>query len=283
MDDRFSLKDATVGIVGLGLMGGSLALALKDHCRAIVASDMDPAVLEEACRRGTVIMADQDPGRVLPEADVVVLATPVPAIIHLLDELPTVMPNGCIVMDLGSVKRSVVAAMSLLPQRFEPIGGHPLCGKEKLSFANAEDRLYQGASFFLTPLERSTPRALSAANQVIEAIGAKPVAVDAEEHDRLLAATSHLPFLLSAALTLAVPDECAPFAGPGFRSTSRLAGTPASMMLGVIQFNRDNVHEVLHRIQDELAKIDTALEAEDYVRLEEMLNDAESKHRMLVQ
>lgn len=283
MDGRFSLQDSTVGIVGLGLMGGSLALALKDRCRSVVASDTDSATLEEACRQGAVAAAHRDPARILPGADLVILATPVPAIIDLLAELPKIVHNPCIVMDVGSVKCPVVSAMSRLSESFEAVGGHPLCGKETLSFAHAEAELYQGANFFLTPLERTTPRAMSAAHQVIQAIGAKPVTVDAEEHDRLLAATSHVPFLLSSALALAVPDECAPFAGPGFRSTSRLAGTSASMMLGVLQCNRGNVLHALHRLQRELAKIEAALGAEDYPKLEDLLNDARGKHRILVQ
>lgn len=283
MDDTFSLRDSIVGIVGLGLMGGSLALALKGHCQAVIGSDTDSAALEEARRQGAVAMAHREPGRVLPQVDLVILATPVPAILNLLGELPEIMRKPCIVMDIGSAKRAIVSAMRRLPERFEPIGGHPLCGKEKLSFVNAEGKLYQGTRFFLTPMERTTPRAMSAANQLIEAIGAKPVTVDADTHDRLLAATSHVPFLLSSALALAVPDECAVFAGPGFRSTSRLAATPASMMLGVLQSNRDHVLHVLRGLQSELTRIDEALEAEDYPKLEEILNNAKGKHQMLVQ
>ena len=282
MDNRFSLKDATVGIVGLGLMGGSLALALKDRCRAIVGSDTDMATVEEACRQGVVAVADPDPARVLPAADVVILAAPVQAIIELLDALPAITYKPCVVMDIGSTKRSIVGAMKRLPERFEPIGGHPLCGKERLSLVNAEKDLYQGASFFLTPLERTTVRAMSAANQIIEALGAKPVLVSPEEHDRFLAATSHLPFLISSVLALTAPEECGPFAGPGFRSTSRLAGTPASMMLGVVQCNRDNILHALQGFQNELSKIEALLSTENYLELEAVLNEARGKYGALV-
>ncbi|MGE5249811.1 MAG: prephenate dehydrogenase [Bacteroidota bacterium] len=281
MASLFSLKDSTVGIIGLGLMGGSLALALRGQCQALRGSDSDPEILDMACRAGIVDAADRDPARALAGADVIILATPVPAILALLEELPSLVPAACIVMDLGSTKSSVAAAMSGLPERFDPIGGHPLCGKEKLSLANAEADLFRAAPFLLTPLERTTPRALSAADQIIEAIGAKPVAVQAAEHDRILASTSHLPFLASCALSLAVPAAFADYTGPGFRSASRLAGTPSSMMLGVLQSNRKNVLEALDRLQAALSAMKTALAAEDFGKLQELLDQAQLQHRTL--
>ena len=282
MAESFMLADATVGIVGLGLMGGSLALSLRGHCRSVVGSDTDLPTVREACRQGFVSRADPDPARVLPDADILILATPVPAIVELLERLPSIVLNPCIVMDIGSAKRSIVSAMQRLPERFEPIGGHPLCGKEQFSFANAEQGLYRDAPFFLTPLERTTPQAMSAANQIMDAIGARPVIVSPEEHDQFLAQTSHLPFLLSSALTLAVAPECAPFVGPGFRSTSRVAGTSTSMMLGVLQSNRDNVLIALHRLQHELEKMDELLSAANDAKLEGVLNEARSRHQALV-
>lgn len=283
MDGGFSLQDSSIGILGLGLMGGSLALALRGRCRALSGSDPDLATFEAACRQNVVDQADRDPAKILSGADVAILAAPVPAILALLDALPSLTPNPCIVIDVGSTKRSIVAAMERLPERFDPIGGHPLCGKETLSLANAERSLYQGAPFLLTPLERTTPRALSAANQIIEAIGAKAAILSAAEHDRILASTSHLPFLLSSALARAVPEDFRAFAGPGFRSTCRLAGTASSMMLGVLQSNRENVLHALHRLQDELAEIDSALASEDDAKLEAILNEAHSKYRAFVQ
>jgi prephenate dehydrogenase len=122
---------------------------------------------------------------------------------------------------------------------------------------------------------------LSAANQIIEAVGAKAVILDAAEHDRILASTSHLPFLLSSALACATPDDVASFIGPGFKSTSRLAGTSSSMMLGVLQSNRENVLNALHGLQNELADMESALAADDLSKLESILNEAQRKHQVL--
>lgn len=281
-DDGFFLSRSHIAIIGLGLMGGSLALALKGRCAAVYGVDPDHATLEMARRQNIVDRADSDPAKLLPGADIVILAAPVPAILTLLEELPAIMPNSCIVFDLGSTKRLIVEAMSRLPERFDPIGGHPLCGKEKLSLANAERTLYYATPFLLTPLERTSSRALSASHQIIEAIGAKEILLDAVEHDRILAATSHLPFLLSSALALTTPEDVSPFIGPGFKSTSRLAGTSSSMMLGVLHSNRENVIEVVRHFREALGEIESALEARNDIQLQTLLNSAVSRYTELM-
>jgi prephenate dehydrogenase len=277
----FFLSRSTIAIIGLGLMGGSLALALKGKCGAVHGIDPDPATLEMARQQNIVDRADSDPARLLPGAEVVILATPVPVIMTLLEQLPAFMPDPCIVLDLGSTKRLIVEAMSHLPERFNPIGGHPLCGKEKLTLANAERTLFYATPFLLTPLERTSARALSAALQLIEAVGAKAVMLDAVEHDRALASTSHLPFLLSSALVLATSAEVAPFIGPGFKSVSRLAGTSSSMMLGVLQSNRENVIEGVHRFRASLDEIETALEEGNDSQLQSLLTRTETQFAVL--
>ncbi|MBK7318290.1 prephenate dehydrogenase [Candidatus Villigracilis affinis] len=275
----FNLAESKIAIIGLGLMGGSLALGLRGKCAALYGIDPHLPTLELALSQHIVDYADSDPAKLLPEVDLVILSAPVPAILTLLEQLPTFTPNSCIVMDMGSTKRLVVEAMSKLPERFDPIGGHPICGKEKLSLANAERTLYYAAPFLLTPLERTSSRAISAANQIIEALGAKGKTLDAVEHDRILASTSHLPFLISSALALTTPADVTPFVGPGFKSTSRLAGTSSSMMLGVLQSNRENVLNALHGMQSQLAEIEAALSSEDFAKLESLLNDAQAKYQ----
>jgi prephenate dehydrogenase len=281
MDDGFFLLQSKIAIVGLGLMGGSLALALKGKCAAIYGIDPDSATRELALRQNIVDLADNDPARLLSQADLVILAAPVPAILTLLECLPAYTPNACIVLDLGSTKRLIVEAMSSLPERFDPIGGHPICGKERLSLENADRTLYYAAPFLLTPLPRTTARGRSATDQIITAIGANAKILDPAEHDRILASTSHLPFLLSSALALSTPSNVAPFIGPGFRSASRLAGTPSSMMLGVIQTNRENILASLEGLQDELALLSSAIAENDTETLTKALNTACEKYQSL--
>lgn len=279
----FNLAESKIAIIGLGLMGGSLALGLKGKCAALYGLDPHLPTLELALSQHIVDYADSDPAKLLPEADLIILSAPVPAILTLLEQLPTYTSNPCIVMDLGSTKMLIVESMSRLPERFDPIGGHPICGKEKLSLANAERTLYYAAPFLLTPLERTTQRALSAAHQIIEALGARAKVLDAIEHDRILAATSHLPFLLASALALSTPDKFSSFVGTGFKSTSRVAGTSSSMMLGVLQSNRENVLNALHGMQTQLAEIESALSEEDFTKLESVLDEAQNKYQTLTQ
>lgn len=276
----FNLAGSKVAIIGLGLMGGSLALGLRGKCAALFGIDPHLPTLELALSQHIVDSADSDPAKLLPQADLVILSAPVPAILTLLEQLPSFTPNACIVMDLGSTKKQIVDAMSKLPERFDPIGGHPICGKEKLSLANAERTLYYAAPFLLTPLDRTSARALSTAHQVIEAVGAKPTVLDPVQHDRILASTSHLPFLIASALALTTPQDISSYVGPGFRSTSRLAGTPSSMMLGVLQTNRENVLHALHGMQEQLAELESALSSSDFPQLETILNESRSRYRI---
>jgi prephenate dehydrogenase len=282
-ESNFTLSSSKIAIIGLGLMGGSLALGLRGKCAALYGIDPHLPTLELALSQHIVDYADSDPAKLPPEVDLIILAAPVLSIVALIHQLPFTIPHPCIVMDLGSTKKVVVDAMEKLPARFDPIGGHPICGREKLSLANAERTLYYAAPFLLTPLARTSARALSAASQIIEALGAKARLLDAAEHDRILASTSHLPFLVSSALSLAAPEDVAPFVGPGFKSTSRLAGTSSSMMLGVLQSNRENVLNALRGMQSQLAEIESALSSEDFTKLEALLNEAQAKYQSFTQ
>ena len=158
------LSASRVVVWGLGLMGGSLALSLKGKCRGLVGIDADPATVKMAREReivNTAWLVDEvqaHPENALAGADLIVLATPVRAILAVLEQLPALCPGPAVVVDLGSTKQQIVAAMDRLPERFDPVGGHPMCGKEKFSLAYAEAEMYQGAPFALVGLERTTQR-----------------------------------------------------------------------------------------------------------------------------
>jgi prephenate dehydrogenase len=283
MEDGFRLQTAKIAIVGLGLMGGSLALALKGKCAALYGIDSQPATLELARAKKIVDRAEADPAKLLPQADLVILATPVPVIIDFIQKLPSFIQNPCIVLDLGSTKREIVRAMAALPERFDPVGGHPICGKEKLGLENAEANLYQEATFVITALERTTDRAKSAIREIVSTIGAHAVEMAAEDHDRVLASTSHLPCVLSTALVLCTPREFASFVGTGFKSTSRLAGTPASMAMGILKSNRDNILHAIQAFCKSLDQIDSALQAENYAQLELLLDQSRAAYYSLTE
>jgi prephenate dehydrogenase len=282
MEAGFSLRHSTIGIYGLGLMGGSLALGLKGRCARLIGFDSDPSTLDLALSKNIIDQAEASSLQPLPQLDMLILATPVPVILDFIQQLPSLLPEPCIIMDVGSTKRDIVDAMSTLPNAFEPIGGHPICGKEKLGLENADEKLYQGAPFVITPLERTTQRAKLAVTQIISAIGARLIEMTAEDHDQILASTSHLPFLISSALAHATPQEFGFLAGSGFRSTSRLAGTPAHMMMGIFKSNRDNVLAAIQKFRNSLGELESVLQQENYSQLELLLNQSHSSYQSII-
>jgi prephenate dehydrogenase len=282
MDETDFISNARLAIVGLGLMGGSLAMALQGKCAALLGVDADPQTVEQALRRKIVHQASDQLEAILPEADVIILATPVRSILSVLQQLPRVHPGQAVVMDLGSTKREIIRQMETLPQRFEPVGGHPMCGKEQGSLINAESTLFQDATFVLTPLERTTLRARSVAGQIVQAVGANPIWLDAELHDRWAAATSHLPYLAANALAASIPPEARVLVGPGLRSTTRLAPSSLPMMLDILATNRDNVLESLRRFRQAMDQLEAALLNDQQEALQSLLSQGSANHRQLM-
>jgi len=279
----FELSEANVAIIGLGLMGGSMAMSLRGNCRHLSGLDIDAEVRALARDMDLVDFVSEDPRAVLMDADLIVLACPVPDILAWLERLPDFVQKSCVILDLGSSKRAILAAMQELPPNFDPIGAHPICGKENLSLRSAECGLYAGELFVVTPLQRSSLNAQQAAQQLVDILEARMLREDAARHDVALAATSHLPYLISSALALATAPETGRFVGPGFRSTARLAGTPSSMMLGVLETNRDQVLARLKDFEAVLGRFQQAIEHDDMPGLKDLLDSAQSRYQTLLQ
>ena len=275
------LAESRVAVVGLGLMGGSLALALRGKVAMLAGYDPDPQVVSLAIRQQVVDQASSDLGEVLPGSDLVVLAAPVLAILDLLTHLDSLHPGPAVVLDLGSTKTQVAAAMASLPERFDPLGGHPMCGKEKASLVNADKGMFRGAVFALTPLPRTSPRAKMLVQELVKKIGSRELWLAPDSHDRWVAATSHLPYLLAHALTLATPLDAAPLVGPGFLGASRLAGSYAPMMLDVLQTNQQNILEAIGIFRSSLDEIELCLRREDFEALACILWKSTHQHEAL--
>lgn len=270
------LQNLHIGIVGLGLMGGSLALALRGRVAGLLAVEQRAATRQAALGDGIVDAAVEELTPALPDLDLLVLATPVRAILDTLDRLPAARPDGCAVLDLGSTKQAVVAAMDALPERFAAIGGHPMCGRESAGLASAAADLYRGQTFVLCPGRRTTPAVRSTVLAVVEAIGARPLLLDAAEHDALVAAVSHLPALVAAALMRTAADERQwRVSASGFRDVSRLAGSDPRMMLDILLTNRRAILGALESYLAELAGVREALIREDEEALMEWLAAAQ--------
>jgi prephenate dehydrogenase len=255
------LADAQVTIVGMGLMGGSLAGALRGQCRAVVGVARRVATVEAALADGLVDWATTDVAEGVREADVVVLATPVRVIIQQLGEIGPLVPPGCLVMDLGSTKVRIVKEMARLPEHVQPLGAHPMCGKEISGLKAADPSLYRDRTFILTPLERTSEAALALGRALAEAVGACVLLLEPERQDFIVATVSHLPYLLACALvatadatTSADPAAWEVFAG-GFRDTSRVAGSDVTMMVDILLTNREEVLKALATYQAKLGDL----------------------------
>ena len=288
-DSEGTLAAQRVAIIGLGLMGGSLALALQGRVAALLAVDTDPEVRSLAAQQRIVERITADTEGIIHQADVIILASPVGTIlkhIQLLGEQASsarqsgspLEPGSIILLDLGSTKQAVVEAMQSLPQAFDPIGGHPICGKETSGLKHAEASLYVGATFAFTLLERTSTRARNLANSLAAAVGATPVWIDAASHDRWVAFTSHLPYLLANSLAGIIPGDAVTFVGPGYRSTSRLASASPAVMLDILLTNRERVLEALHSYQKQVALIEEALAEGDFTWLTSLLEAGAHRH-----
>lgn len=273
-----------VCIVGLGLMGGSMALALKlAHRMAIRSFDLhlslverDPQTLGAVYNLGDIVTDDFAAG--VRDAELLILATPVRAIVSLLEELPLVHEKGCMVIDLGSSKMAIGEAMAALPSRFSAIGGHPMCGRETPGFRAATPDLYRDRNFVLCANRRTTPQMQMQATVLLDLIGANPIVLQAKFHDELVASISHLPYVVSGALMQTVAgmqnDIIWSLSASGFRDTSRISGTDPTMMLDILLTNKSAVLEQIGRFQTCIDDLATLLEAEDEVGLRRWLESS---------
>jgi len=280
-----NLAQARVAVVGLGLMGGSLALALRGHCRAVWGVDNDPGALAYACQQGIIDTATDFEGAL--RADVLVLAAPVRAILAQLEQMGRGSGPAArqLVLDLGSTKTDIAAAMDRLPPEFAPIGGHPMCGKEVSGLTHAEAGLFRDKVFVLTPLARTPGWALELTRQIVQAVGAQPLELTPERHDQLAAAASHLPYLAAAGLVRAAAglgdEQVWQVAASGFRDTSRLAASDVTMMTDILLTNRQAIAGALERYQAELSALIALLDAGDAEALAAYLSAPAERRRAL--
>jgi prephenate dehydrogenase len=261
----------TVGVVGLGLMGASFAMALKKARPelTIVGFDHDGAVALKAMARGIASAASTDLG-VIDMADVVVVAVPILAMRDVLVGLRGHV-EGKVVTDMASTKGSVMewaAAAGI-----DLVGGHPMCGREAAGIEAADPELFKGAPWILT---RDDPTVKG----LVEAAGAHPLVMDAATHDRLVAGVSHAALMLSVGYVLALADradwpQASVVAASGYRDMSRLAAGDPELAAGIARTNRDNLLEQLDGISRSLTRLRRHLEADDG-RLVELFEEARS-------
>jgi prephenate dehydrogenase len=270
------MKIDQLAIVGVGLLGGSVAMAARAVAARIVGADQSVEVLAQATEAG-LIDAGVCSLREAAAADVIVFCTPVDRIAEQVKATARHCRPGTLLTDVGSTKAEIVRGVDgQLPAGVAFVGSHPLAGSEKTGFENARADLFEGRLVFVTPGPATERGALARVCAFWGALGALVEVMDPEEHDQILAVTSHLPHLASSALAAILPPPWRRLTGTGFRDTTRLAsGCPASWT-AIFRSNRAEVLAALERLTGQLEEFQAALEADDAARIEELLRQGKA-------
>jgi prephenate dehydrogenase len=256
-----------VAILGVGLIGGSIGLAARGRAGAEVCGyDPDAAVRAKALELGAIDMQAPDVAAAVASADVVFVAAPVGALGESVRIALAAAGPDCVVSDVGSTKR--VLADAAADERF--VGGHPLAGAETAGVENAREDLFDGATWYLTPAKSSTAGVLyERLHRLLSRFGARPTAIDADTHDRLMASVSHLPHVLANLLVsqtaslLGEESERLPAVGPSFRDATRVAGANSAIWTDIYMSNRDALIAGIDELAGRLHDVRGWLAAED--------------------
>jgi len=278
-----------LSILGVGLMGGSVALAARKHlnsCR-VVGYGHHTDTLDQAVRIGAIHEATTDLAAAVKDADLVILAAPVGQLTQLLTSIFGHVKQGCVITDVGSTKRSIVAAAeqslpSALRGRF--VGSHPMAGSEHAGIAHARADLLEGALCILTPTPQTEPQSLDLVDRFWRAIQMHTIRISPEAHDRAVALASHLPHLLSVALLASQTDLSLDVAGRGLIDMTRLAAGEATVWRDIFLDNADNLRDALGLLRQKLDSLEAMLDPARAEELKDYLNSlATARHRMLDQ
>jgi prephenate dehydrogenase len=274
-----------IAIVGVGLIGGSIGLAARARLGAeVVGFDPGAGVLDAALDVGALDRAAPDAAAALAGAEAAFVAAPVGALPEAVGVALAAAGEDCVVSDVGSTKRAVVDAVS--DERF--IGGHPLAGAANAGVRHARAELFDGATWYLTPTPSTRGTLYERLHRLLSGLGARPAALDAETHDRMLATVSHLPHVLAnvlvaqAARALSEEGERLPATGPSFRDITRVAGANTAIWRDIYLANADALIAAIDDATSRLAAVRAALEAGDAAAVAAW-NDAarEDRRRLL--
>ena len=253
----------TVVVAGVGLIGGSVALGLRQRFLAdtVIGLDPDGEALEVARFHGVIDDGKLAPGPWLESADLIILATPVSRLVPLAREIAPFLRDDTVVVDVGSVKGDVVADLANL--RF--VGTHPMAGSDRAGVLHADASLLENAVWVITPVDDTDRDALALVTRLVEELGARPVEIAPRTHDALVASVSHLPYLAALALTHAVARDDARdlmmlLAAGGFRDVTRVASGSPVMSRDMVAGNARAVREALAKFREALDDLEACLD-----------------------
>lgn len=273
-----------IAIIGVGLIGGSLAAAFRKRaiCEKIIGIDVNKEHLIKAEKMNIIDKGYLEIGDNLKNSDLIIIAAPVAKILTILDELKGEGQKKQIIIDVGSTKKEIVKkAEKIFSQKNKKvfIGAHPMAGSEKSGVEFADPDLFQNAPFILTPDSKTDRDSVDRVKKVLNKLGSRIYIITAEEHDRCAALLSHLPHLLSAVLLNTVSrdrenEKLNKLAGSGFHDMTRIAGGSPQLWQDIFWTNKDNLKNVLEKYISELEKIKESLNSEDKDGLYYLLKEA---------
>jgi prephenate dehydrogenase len=274
-----------VTVLGLGLLGGSVALAaLRSLPKVKVIGFSHRAETRERARRlGLATEICNDICEAVSRADIVILATPIGTFRETFVHINSSLPKGCIVTDVGSTK--VLAhhwAQRELSSKVLYVGSHPVAGSEQRGLEFARDDLFAGANCILTATKKTNRKALNVLKHFWSSLGSRVVVMDPAKHDKILANISHLPHITAAALVNASPEADIKMAGRGFIDTSRVASGPANIWTDILLTNSKNICQGIDNLSRELSKLRKAIKGMDEKGIEKLLEKARSKRARLI-
>lgn len=269
----------TLGVIGVGLLGGSLALAARRRgiVRRVIGIGRDPQRLD-AARTAGVIDAGATAVSALRTADLIVVCTPVDRVAADVLAAARASPAAAVITDVGSTKEEIVRSVAAQPAaaaKFIP--SHPLAGSEQRGFEFASAALFEGRTCVLTPTAKSDPQRLHAVEGFWQSLGMRTVQLAPEEHDAILAATSHLPHVIAAALVRVIQDRERPFTASGFRDTTRVAAGDAALWTPILRANARRLLAAIDRFGVELDRLRNALLQDDAPAIHAWLEEARQR------
>lgn len=267
----------TLVIVGVGLIGGSVAAAVRERglARTIVGVGRHLATLERAEQLGLIDEVASDPATAYPRADMVIVCTPVQSIAEQVLEAAGYVSPHCVLTDAGSTKQAIVERIEAgLPADRLFVGSHPMAGSEKRGPEHAHARLFEGRLVVVTPTPKTDPEAVQRVCEFWQAVGAKTRLMSPEEHDRAVARTSHVPHLVAAALAGSLPKELHSMTATGFRDTTRIAAGDPELWTAILLQNCEAVLDGLASVEEYLRRFRAALNDHDAAALQDLLLEA---------
>ncbi len=275
----------TVAIVGVGLLGGSIGLALRERklARRIIGVGRRQASLDVARRVGAIDQGVTNLANGVAEAQLIVIATPVDSIAERVVQAAAVCPATSLITDVGSTKEAIVAAVDagLAGRRSGPrfVGSHPLAGDHRTGSEHARADLFEGRTVVVTPTELTRTAAVIEVIGFWQALGANVQKMSPAEHDDALALTSHVPHLAAVAMAAATPAELLHLTATGWRDTTRIAGGDPNLWMAILSANRQHVVDGLGKLEQTVGKLREALEQGDNECLLSILEAAAKRKR----